>query len=170
MRSPREDTCHAYTLTDFRSSTLFNGATAVVVRLGVLDARGHSEYERPYADNVSAHGVRVNFGRAWHIGEQAEITTSDEESRTYGEVAYCDKVDEAHFSLVSNSRRARSCGAFSKGLTACKLLIGTARVWAKSCDHNIATSIWFRRFRPRNIERLRRTQYRYLGVKHRENC
>lgn len=69
----------------------------VAVRLGALDRGGPKEYEKTYTDNVSAHGVRVKSGRAWHPGEQAEIAPLNEESPLCGEVVYCQKLDDARF-------------------------------------------------------------------------
>lgn len=79
----------------------------VAVRLGVLDGVGPREYEETCTDNVSAHGVRVKSGRAWHPGEQAEITPLNEKSPIWGEVVYCQKVDDAGFSVGLKFQQGR---------------------------------------------------------------
>lgn len=71
----------------------------VMVRLKAIDRVPAEEHERTYTDNVSGHGARVMSTRLWHRREQAEITPLDEDSPVRGEVVYCTKVDETHFSI-----------------------------------------------------------------------
>ena len=68
---------------------------AVVVRLSGRE--GAAEGEKTYTDNLSRRGVRVKSTRAWHPGEQAEITPLNEESPVRGEVVYCQKSDDTRF-------------------------------------------------------------------------
>ena len=68
---------------------------AVVVRLSGRE--GAKEDEKTYTDNLSVHGVRVKSTRAWHPGEQAEITPLNEESPVRAEVVYCQKSDDTRF-------------------------------------------------------------------------
>ena len=70
---------------------------AVVVRLEALDGKGGEEHEQTYTDYLSAHGVRVKSTRLWHAGEQAQITSANQESAMRGEVVYCQKLEDARF-------------------------------------------------------------------------
>jgi hypothetical protein len=71
----------------------------IVVRLSPVERLPTNEEERTYTDNISVHGVRVFSRRAWRPGEQAQVTPLNEESPMRGEVMYCQKLDNDHFSI-----------------------------------------------------------------------
>jgi hypothetical protein len=57
------------------------------------------EKEKTYTDNVSPHGARVFSKWFWQPGEQVEVTTLKEESSMYGEVTYCQRLDNDRFCI-----------------------------------------------------------------------
>ena len=71
----------------------------VMVRLKTLDRVPAEEHERAYTNNVSGYGACVVSTHLWRAGERAEITLLDEDCPVRGEVVYCTKLDETHFSI-----------------------------------------------------------------------
>jgi hypothetical protein len=57
------------------------------------------EKEKTYTDNVSPHGARVFSKCFWQPGEQVQVTTLKEESSIYGEVTYCQRLDNDRFCI-----------------------------------------------------------------------
>jgi hypothetical protein len=94
FRGVKAQTVHLDSLSGRRDRRL---PIAVLVRLEVLDRAGAREYEKTYTDNLSAHGVRIKSRRVWHPGEQAEITSLNEEFSVGGEVVYCQKPGDERF-------------------------------------------------------------------------
>lgn len=93
-RGAKAQTVHLDSLSGRRERRL---PIAVAVRVKVLDHAGARKCERTFTDNVSAHGVRIRSMRAWHPGEQVELTPLNEEFPVRAAVVYCQKLDDECF-------------------------------------------------------------------------
>lgn len=55
--------------------------------------------ERTFTDNISPHGLRLQSGSSWRMGEHAEVLPMKGEMAMLGEVVYCQKVRNDRFFL-----------------------------------------------------------------------
>jgi len=61
------------------------------------NAGGGAE-ERTYTDNISPHGARIYSVRPWERGDAVRVTPRNEYP-TYGEVVYCQALEDGRFAI-----------------------------------------------------------------------
>lgn len=67
------------------------------VKLAPVARADGEQPERTITDNISPHGVRVRSTCQWRLGEQAEIIPIKGGTPMWGEVVYCQKVENGRF-------------------------------------------------------------------------
>ena len=55
--------------------------------------------ERTFTDNISPHGLRLQSGSSWRMGEHVEVIPMKGEMAMLGEVVYCQRAGSDRFFL-----------------------------------------------------------------------